>query len=61
MNMKKIKIKLKKTHEHAGEIYKEGDILEVRQDQAQRLRAWGIATDIKKEDKLQDKNIKKEG
>lgn len=38
-----VKVKLLKPHEHEGRRYDKGKVIEVRQDQAQRLKAWGVA------------------
>ncbi len=42
--LKKVKITLKAPHTHGGKLYKAGEIITVRQDQAIRLINANIAT-----------------
>jgi len=43
----KVKVKLKKPHEHEGKEYPAGKVITVREDQAQRLFSWGVAEKLK--------------
>ena len=39
---KKVKVTLKKAHSHAGVDYEPKDVIEVREDQRQRLHEQGV-------------------
>jgi len=45
--VKKVKVRLLKSHEHAGKKCEKGKVIEVREDQAQRLKSWGVAEEVK--------------
>jgi len=45
--VKRLKVKLIKPHEHGGVRYRTGDTIKLRPDQAQRLKAWGVAEELK--------------
>ena len=40
---KSVKVVLLRPHTHQGKLHEPGEVIEVRKDQAERLKKWGVA------------------